>query len=146
MMKCTSLHLAATECANWQNGACLGAWTFSNFPEEWFCNPLLRCLLKDSLPCWYFEKCLLPLLSKNPEFRGADTDYASLATGDPAKIKHPFCKHTAKYVTGTGASDRFCDCGAPLAHRQRYCAKCRVDRRRQGWRDSQQKGRLGVNS
>ena len=146
MMKCTALHLAATECANCSGGACLGIDTRGTDQRLWFCSPLPRCLLKDSLPCAYFEECVLPLLALKPEYRGADTDYASLATGDPTAIKHPFCKHTSKYMTGTGTSERFCNCGAPLSHRQRYCAKCRVDRRRRGWRDAQQKGRRGVNS
>ena len=139
--RASALHLVTQECANYSGGHCQGAWTFSNFPEEWFCNPLPQCLLKDNLPCWYFEKCLLPLLSKKPKYRGADTDYASLCTADAAEVEHPFCRHTETYMAGTGASERFCDCGAPLGKHKRHCPDCLKSRRKGQWREEKARQR-----
>jgi len=138
----TALNLASNECANWRgSGSCAGMTVHGDA-----CNPLPRGLLRDGIPCRYFEKCLLPLLKSYPKYHGADGDYIdqTLGTRIPEALSgHPFVGHTARYMTGKASAERFCGCGAPLGPRKRMCPECARKRRKEtnranvkAWRES----------
>ena len=132
--------LAAAECSNWYSGACRGTDTLTVFTV-----PLARCLIRFGLPCRYFERCVLPLAMRRPEYAPAGNDYYRRTRGSIAvRIKciededlrmavqdHPFMGRLPR--EGNGAVRR-CECGAPLARRKRLCADCRAKRRRESYR------------
>jgi len=137
----TASELVTLECANSQGQRCLGVAINSQTAD-----PLPFCLVKRRMRCRYFEGCVLPLSSRVPVYAGAASDYRrnlspQAIDGAPQAVKdHPFF-HTFNSRAG-GTKARMCpECGAPLAKRKRYCAKCTAKRRRESYRDEKRRQR-----
>jgi len=144
--------LAALECANRHAGACRGIDTRSTFAVE-----LPRCLVRMGLPCRYFERCLLPLAERRPEYAPAGNDYYRRTRGAissrlrtirdedlrSAVEDHPFL---GRLPRKRNAPVRRCRCGAPLGKRKRYCAECRARRRRETKKESERRRRARDSS
>ena len=116
--------MAKMECANYVGQGCI-----INDKCKLAAKPLKRCV--------YFEKCVLgmplqPDADKNPrypEYLVAMQQYQGA---------------TATRVTAVKL--RVCECGQPLAKRQRVCVACAKKRRRESNRQAQLKRRMSVSS
>jgi hypothetical protein len=136
----TAMALIAGECANKMMHGCLG------MPIDCMtCTPLEGCLVSAGLRCSYFEKCVLPIANKTPEYAGADVNYwAKLSPqaegrATDAQKTHPFYRPLEVKPAKAG---RCCpDCGRPLAERKRVCELCRLKRRRNTERDNKRRQR-----
>jgi hypothetical protein len=119
----TPIQFAKAECANYNaDGSCLS-------------GPRKKCALYNRDRCDYFEKCVLPLAdSPSPTGESGLQTYRQQAREiylASQELKAP-----------KKSKDRFCECGAILEKRQRICPKCRDERRKATFRNSQQKKRL----
>lgn len=143
----TAERMAVLECANWCEGGCRGIDTQSAFAV-----PLARCLLRDKLPCKYFEGCLLPLRLRRAEYSGVGAAYIQQTRRDLRKSlariedegtrkrtrRHPFF---GRLPEKSEAAGRHCECGAPLPKGKRLCPTCRAERRRATYREQRRKQR-----
>ena len=85
------------------------------------------CLVQEGKRCGYFEKCVLPTAED---------------IGLKALVYSLYRRHVAiedDYLLDAGEIRRCPDCGAELKPRQRYCDKCRDERRRDSYRRRRQK-------
>jgi len=96
-------------CANYDHyyGGCL----FSN-----------HCNIEIGERCSYFEKAVLPV---------------AVELGISEKINSAYAKQVGlkEYHTKRNNKTRYCECGAILKPRHRYCEKCSKKHRRQGQRE-----------
>jgi hypothetical protein len=114
----TPLQAAKAHCANYQaDGSCLGIAFGGNLSMHRFRKESLPCLLCGSERCSYFEEIIVPMRLELP------AQAKSLATAVNAYQR----KHRLQSLV------RFCpECGqTPLLAKQRLCANCRAQHRRQ---------------
>jgi len=134
----TPRELARTECANFvSDGGCLGIQVedLADHEQTKRAAPLERCLLanKPMKPCRYFEQVILPLADYPSPKDKPRLQAERLAARETYLLtcRKPVPTHTL----------RLCECGEPLAARQRVCSKCSRKRRLQTNRASQRKRR-----
>ncbi len=125
----TPLQFAREFCANFQSdGSCLGAWIADNGSIQ-LSRPQSRCVLPAR--CRYFEECVVP----NAEpVEGPQSVKLRAAVREYARVLPPELR------MATESTPRYCECGALLARRKRYCPACRNAKRRAAWRYQRQKG------
>jgi hypothetical protein len=100
------------ECANIKQGRCLFAGECPVLSGR-RCTVSHKVLAGESPTADdsdYFSVCVLPLAKSHPEYAEAAAEYARIC-GTTAALKN-----------------RPCDCGEPLAHRERCCRTCRRKR------------------
>lgn|SRR5262249_32527507 len=115
----TPLQAARAHCANYQAGEfCLGMYYNGDLSVDWSrYNPRAKCLLAEERRCPYFEEIILPMrlerLVEAKSFASAVSAYQR--------------KHKLQSL------QRFCPvCGeTPLRSRERLCANCRANHRRE---------------
>jgi len=113
----TPLQAAKAHCANYQpNGSCLGIAFRGNLSMYRFRKEGLPCLLCNGERCSYFEEFIVPMRLERP------AEGKSLASAINAYQR----KHLLQSLL------RFCpECGqSQLLARERFCADCRAQRRR----------------
>ena len=136
----TPRELARKECANYQpDGSCLGIQPEGLLDPRKPVFPHRKCLLaqKPMKPCLYFERCLLPLVDQ-PESIGGKVDGITRVQWQDARRRYL----SARRQEVPEVHQRQCpDCDAPLAKRQRICAKCQKKRRRESNRKAQERKR-----
>ncbi len=108
MTKHTLSSFIRAECANLvSDNQCLGL----DVSNKRFMNQD-KCLILRKKRCDYFKKCVLPLARLKGCYDGIIREYMKIdKTIDQSE------------------EARFCECGAELRPRQRFCAKCRKIRR-----------------
>ena len=114
----TPLQAARRHCANCQSdGSCLGIAFGGDLSMYRFRKEGLPCLLCSGARCSYFEEIIVPMRLDLP------TEKKSLASAVNAYQR----KHRLQSLL------RFCpECGeSPLLARERFCADCRAQHRRQ---------------
>lgn len=132
----TPTQLAIAECANYDQGRCLGVvcgadLTAHPFPTEKgkytdrlpAVSPKPRCDVMEKR-CGYFEECVLPL-ADSPSF-------------DP-ELRLQCAKARDQYRASHGMSQRFtnyrkCECGREIGRRVKYCPTCAKNIRRENKR------------
>lgn len=117
----TPLEFARTECADYDQGGCLGAAI-----DNSSCHPLSECRLHAGERCAYFENYVLPMADRGHaafiEARGQYRGFHAMkASGDAA----PACSA----------------CGQPRAPRKSLCESCARQHRRQTTRNGMRKKR-----
>jgi len=106
----TPYSFAKHHCANiFTDGSCTYV-----FPHVPVCKELNICLLSEDKECQYFNEFVLPIAIM-PD-----------ATKDERNM----------YSVYMGGNARACECGTPLAPRERCCPKCRKRRRKETRRKS----------
>lgn len=136
----TALSFAASHCDNYRkNGQCWGIYTGPN-PAQFgaghlFANPLPRCFPAQSVPCRYFERCILPQAERHLRFASVGIDYRARTFGWEARkaaslhAGHPFLGHMGR--SSEQKEDRYCKCGARLNKKRRVCDGCQREKRRE---------------
>jgi hypothetical protein len=81
-------------------------------PIEFLAPNTGECWIQEGIPCDYFKK---RVLSQNG-YSAIDEEYREMCSS--VKEQEP----------------RLCECGATLAKRERYCAKCKVINRKKAYR------------
>jgi hypothetical protein len=95
------------ECANWDGHYQVCLLTYPEDPKT--DRP---CCVMQGKRCGYFEKAVLG--PPDYKFRLPGYDYTKL-----------FAQYADQTSANVGqAQQRFCECGAPLRYRQRYCGDC----------------------
>jgi len=136
----TPLELARDECANYNQGACLGVSPDSLYQRPGHrpsAQPLEHCLIHVGQRCPYFERVVLPMEKH----------------GSTAIIQAREMYTRVHGLVGIAPASR-CPCGAPRAPRKRFCAECAGRRRQTTLRDAKRRERghdprksgSGVNS
>jgi hypothetical protein len=122
----TPIQLAKAECANFDNGRCLGIGIRDNGSLYGF-EAKGPCVLKVlGVRCPYFEECVLPMASRvEPPTRR--TDYMEAAA---------FYRRAANVPQSVS---RTCSCGRPLEPYKQTCYVCRDAARKQKNRQRNQK-------
>jgi hypothetical protein len=145
-----ALGLVRAECANFRNSTCLGIEVMARYSM-----PLAGCLLHMGLPCAYFEKCILPLSARRPDYATAPHDYGRVIGLDIEKTvgtiedealqkqlrRHPFLVEAADGGRLVKTEVRRCACGAPLAKRARRCDDCAKKQRKKAYREKKERQR-----
>jgi hypothetical protein len=123
----TPVELARQECANYNQGACLGVTPDSlavRDDQPMNAHPLPECVLYLGQPCAYFERCVLPMANR----------------GKPELIQAREIYHRTHAMTAVRA--KCPTCGAPRAPRKRFCVPCAREQRRATLRDAQRRKRV----
>ena len=143
----TPFQFAKRECANYnKDGSCLGVaaedlvdtngpWWNRKAITAKFLHQKSKCALsKAGERCLYFEQVILPLADcRSPK--------------DELNLQSKRQKAKALYIARVGlaslekAKSRFCECGAAICKRKRFCYKCAAKKRRETRRISQNKWR-----
>lgn len=124
------------ECVNHlPDGGCLGA-TVDKSGVTYASMPRATCLVAVRCRCAYFEKSVLPTSLDQPHMNRVSAEYFRYADR-AAEDGHPF----ALDPTAARGNARYCDCGAPLSARKRYCPDCLRKRRKAAWREEKQRQR-----
>jgi hypothetical protein len=104
----TLIEFVKRECANWKHGRCLfGPCSVAEGKRCCVSRAVLTGGDPHTPDTDYFGACVAPLAKDRPEYADAADEYARLCGGK--------AKTHAK---------RFCECGAPLPRRARYCKSC----------------------
>ena len=118
----TPVGAAKTHCANYQaDGSCLGVYYNDDLSvDRSHYAPCTTCLVAEEKRCAYFEEIIVTMRLEQP----ADANALASAVGTYQR------KHKLQPV------QRLCPkCGEePLQARQKFCATCRVQNRRQSHR------------
>ena len=146
--------LIVSECANYQTSGCLGGDVFSRF-FAW----MPTCVIRHGARCRYFERCLLPLCTRRPDYAHLGDVYwrerlapakveealgRYFSEGDADRIaRHPFFSTAVPRQESDG---RYCECGNPLEKGRRLCPECRKKHRRRTHRRARarQRRKTGV--
>lgn len=123
------LEFAKQECANYDQGRCLGASAPAGHPaiiDNAHTRPLNECVLAHNQRCAYFERCVLPL-----------AEHGNMAFLEARRVYD-------KTHTLSGAAQTICACGRPRAARARFCAACRIEHRRSTYRQAKKRERLST--
>jgi len=144
--------LAQEECSNFSDQTCRGMVLCSD-PEVYgvkgaIASPLPKCLVWLNLPCRYLERTVLPphegsqpafdYKAKIVAWEARVSNWRKLSAkerkADPAMevtVTHPFLgRLPAKMLREREDSERYCECGAPLASSRKRCDKCQQKQRR----------------
>ena len=115
--------LAKLECANMlPDGSCLGIKPedLVDSGQEKLASPKGKCLLLLKKRCRYFEDAVLPLANDPP---------SSYKPGELQECRERY--YAMMGIPRKSPTVRTCpDCGAALAKRQRFCARCSSKRER----------------
>lgn len=124
----TPAQLAIAECANYDQGRCLGVTADSLTSGHLvLAKDRGQCVIT-AKRCGYFEECVLPM---------ADSDHPDAGEYKTARAAYR-TKHGMKQIP---EEIRKCICGEMLGKRQRLCAKCATIKRRETFRNSQNRRR-----
>jgi len=143
----TPLQFAKKECANLnKDGSCLGGkakdlvdtngpWWNRKDTKVKFLNKRSQCaLVKAGERCLYFEQVILPL-----------ADWPSTKDEPDLQSKRQEARVTYLARTDLGSQEKakqnFCECGAVIPKRRRYCDKCAARNRRETRRKAQNRWR-----
>jgi hypothetical protein len=144
----TVMEAVSGGCANFRGGRCRGIAI-----DAASTMPIATCLIKLGLGCTYFERCVLSAQggAEGPAGIAYDNGLARDERGAvdaledeglrEAILASPFWGHSAEIHRAAG---RYCECGEPLAPRERVCEACRVAQDRAGRREG--KGRVAGRS
>jgi len=110
--------LVQRECANFAFNGCTMRDSTGN-----------DCLVRDGERCDYFERCLLPL--ENQASPPAEPKLQAQRKRDCGEYRD---RHLLR-----AEAERSCECGAPLAKRQRFCTACKTKKRRETYRATKKK-------
>jgi hypothetical protein len=103
------------ECANHRDdGSCLGMPVLLTKDSKMF--PAEKCRVAEKKRCDYFEKCVLPLATRQGIFAVLKA-YGKIADA-PGLVK----------------GVQFCDCGAAIGQNDKLCERCRAKNRRETMR------------
>ena len=125
----TPVELARQECANYNQGACLGVSPDSlaaRDDQPMNAHPLPECVLYLGQPCAYFERCVLPMANR----------------GKPELIQAREIYHRTHSMAAALRTAKCPTCGAPRAPRKRFCVPCARQHRQNTTRESMRKRRL----
>ena len=114
----TPLQAARAHCANYQpDGSCLGIGFGGNSSMYHFRKEGLPCLLCSGERCSYFEEIIVPMRLELPAHA------KSLASAVNAYQRKHRLQSLFRFCPGCGET--------PLFARERFCANCRAQHRRQ---------------
>lgn len=111
------IEMARTECANYDQGQCIGAAI-----DNTSCHPLKECLLHFKQRCGYFERCVLPLADR------------------PGHMDFKLARRVYEKNCGMRPLiETRCECGQIMERGKRFCEPCRQKHRLETLRRSSKK-------
>lgn len=126
----TPTQLAVAECANYDQGRCLGVTADSLITGHLvLAKNRGQCTVQEKR-CGYFEECVLPM---------ADSEHPD--AGQYATARNAYQRKFGQ-VVADGSLHR-CPCGEIIGKRKSLCVRCATRNRRESFRSAQNRRRNG---